>query len=368
MLIPDDLIRAFEPVGGRGVVAFVGSGPSCAAGLPSWSELIRRVAGDLSLESDVAPYLASRDLLEAAQFLSRARSEDEVRHRVAKELRRFDRPGRLHDLIVGLPFSGIITTNYDLLLTLADRDNRFDPPVTYRSVSVSDHFHRRFLFHMHGHVNEPETIILTRNGYDEIVAPTSAPARQFLANVLGVYSLLFIGFGFRDLNVDAVLREGRERKTLGYTTVFGLVPSPATVDNVFDAKLRTERINPIYLEEASDHGAASLHRWLDNLTRSLGRMSFARRFPARSTKPSPLLEKIAKVLKMDEWRPLVWRVIGDIPDRPDLQTLQRTSDGDVAKLFDEVSADELREILRRVNAEKRHATIEDALSRFPPAV
>jgi len=366
MLIPDGLIRAFEPVGGRGVVAFVGSGPSCDAGLPSWSQLIRRVATDLSLESDVAPYLDSGELLEAAQFLSRARTEDEIRHRVASELRRFDRPGGLHELIVRVPFSGIVTTNYDLLLSLADRDNRFDPPVTYRNVSVSDHLHRRFLFHMHGHVNEPETIVLTRTGYDEIVSPAAGPARQFVASILGAYSVLFIGFGFRDLNVDVVLREGKELRTLGYTTVFGVVPSPPTIDRVFEAKLRTQRVNPIYIEDASDHGTAALRQWLENLIRSLGRMSVAYRSPARVTKPAPLLERIAAVLEMDEWRPVFWKAIAEIPDRPDLQNWQRTSEGDMTKLFDQISANELREILIRVNAEKRHPTIEDALSRFPP--
>ncbi len=367
MLIPDDLIHAFKGAGGRGVVAFIGSGPSCDAGLPSWSELIRRVAVDLSLAGAVAPYLASGQFLEAAQFLSRSRSEDEVQQRVAKELRRFDRPGGLHELIVRAPFSGIVTTNYDLLLTSADRNNQFDPPVTFRNVSVRDHFHRRFLLHMHGHVNEPETIVLTRKGYDQIVAPTAAPARQFLANVLGLYSVLFIGFGFRDLNVDAVLRDGEELRTLGYTSVFGLVPSAPNFDPVFDENLRTRRVNPIYVQDASDHGTAALGEWLKDLTRSVERISLARRFSARAAKPASLLNKIQTVLAMDEWRPLVAKAMADLRDRPDLQNYDRIGQ-DIQRLFDEVSSEELRQILTRVNAQMRHSLIEDALSCFPPEV
>jgi len=368
MTVPDALIRAFQPAGGPGVVAFVGSGPSCDAGLPSWSELIRRVAAELSLESDIAPYLASHQFLEAAQFLSQVRSEDEVQQRVARELRQFSKPGRLHELIVRAPFSGIVTTNYDLLLNAADQDGRFDPPVTYRNVSVRDHFHRRFIVHLHGHVNEPATIVLTRTGYDQIVAPTAAPARQFLASVLSAYTVLFIGFGFRDLNVDAILREGEELRTLRYTSVFGLVPATSTVDRVFDENLRTRRINPIYLEDAGDHATGALRKWLGDLTRSVERISHAHRFAVRTVKPARLLDKIEAVLIKDEWRQLVGKMLTELSDRPDLENWGHrfNTDHDVTQLFDEISADELRHILRKINAEKRHSVFEDALSCLPP--
>jgi hypothetical protein len=369
MEIPDDLIRAFKPAGGHGVVAFVGSGPSSDAGVPGWSELIRRVAVELALDSEIVPYLESARFLEAAEFLSRQRSEEEVQQRIAQEVRRIDQPGVLHDLIVRAPFSGIVTTNYDLLLTTADKQRRFDPPVTYRSVSVRDHFRRPFIFHMHGHINEPKSIVLTRTGYDEIVAPQGIAARQFLFNVLGGYSVLFIGFGFRDLNVDTILREGERIGALGHTTVFGLVPSTASVDRVFDQNLRTRRINPIYLDDGGDYAKHALCEWLAELSRSVEKIARGHRLSVRATKPAGLLAKIEELFLANEWQSLVSSAMAQLTERPDLKNWARKGfggDHDVKRLFEEVSVDELRQMLVMVNRDRRSPVIEDALSCFPP--
>lgn len=370
MKIPDALIHAFKPAGGPGVVAFVGSGPSCDAGVPRWSELILSVAIELKLDAEVLPWLKSGRFLEAAEFLRAERSEEEVQERVASEIRRIDQPGELHDLIVRAPFSGIVTTNYDLLLSTADRQRRFDPPVTYRSVSVRDHFRRPFMFHLHGHVNEPKTIVLTRKGYDEIVAPGGLAARQFLYNVLGGYAVLFIGFGFRDLNVDIILREGEAAGALGYTSVFGLVPSAASVDRVFDQNLRTRKINPIYLDERGDHGKHALCEWLAELSRSVEKMARARRLSARVRKPPELLAKIEALFLRNDWRSLVSKAIAQLADRPDLDNLARKGfgDHDVRRLFDQLSVGEMRQILVAINKARPSPVIEDALSCFPPDV
>jgi hypothetical protein len=367
MEFPDDLIRAFEPAGGHGVVVFVGSGPSCDAGLPSWSELLRRVALDLALEPDVRPSLEAAAFLEAAEYLRRESSEEEVQERVAKEIRRFDSPGAIHDAIVRAPFSAIITTNYDLLLTHSDRTHRFDPPITHLGVTVHDHFHRPFVFHMHGHVNEPRSIVISRKGYDEIVSPKADPARQFLFTVLGGYTVLFVGFGFRDSNVDDILREGDRIGTLGHTTLFGLVPSPPAIDRVREQNLKTRRINPIYLENRDDHGRAALLQWLEELTASVENIAAARRRPVRAAKPH-VLEPLGRLLRTSEWRPLVSDAMTHLPRRPDLGHWSRRgfTEHDVQRLFDSVTVDELRQILIHVNAARRIEVIEDALSCLPP--
>src|SRR5260370_26724955 len=134
-----DLIEAFDPRKGEGLVAFVGSGPSCSAGLPSWPELLRQIATEVNLESDVEGYLSRGEFLQVAQFLAEERSEAEIRERVAKRIRQAAKsPSAIHELIVKVPFSGIITTNYDLLLTDADQSRRFNLPVTHESTGLRD--------------------------------------------------------------------------------------------------------------------------------------------------------------------------------------------------------------------------------------
>ena len=368
MEFPDHLLQAFAPAGGHGVVAFVGSGPSCDAGLPSWSELVRRVALDLELEEDVRVSLEAGAFLEAAEYLRRKSSEEEVQERVAKEILRLNSPGALHDAIVRAPFSAIITTNYDLLLTYSDRTHRFDPPVTHLGVTVHDHIHRPFVFHMHGHVNEPRSIVISRKGYDEIVSPKADAARQFLFSVLGGYTVLFIGFGFRDSNVDDILREGDRIGTLGHTTLFGLVPSPPAIDRVREGGLKTRRINPIYLEDRGEHGRAALLQWLEELTASVEKIAEAGRRPVRAAKPPHVLDPIENLLRTSEWRPLLSDAVTHLPRRPDLEHWSRRgfTEHDVQRLFNFVTVDELRQILMRLNTARRSEIIENALSCLPP--
>ena len=370
MEIPEELISAFAPAGGKGVIAFVGSGPSCDAGVPGWANLIRRVAVDLGLDAEIESSLSSGRFLEAAQFLSRERSEQEVQRRVAMEVQRVTQPGRLHEVISNSPFSAVITSNYDLLLSRAAPPGKFDSPVTYRTVTVRDHFHRRFVLHLHGNVNEPETIVLTRNGYDQIVAPQAVAARQFLFSVLGGYVILFIGFGFRDDNIDAILRDAGQMEAVGYTTLFGLVPTAGPIDRVREQNLRTRRINPIYLHDAGDYGKKAICDWLADLTRSVEKIAAARLQPARAAKPVSLFATLDDLFVTDEWRPILVRALAQLPDRPDLENLVRKGLGhdEVRTLWDRVSADELRRMLIATNQERQSAVIENVLSCLPPDV
>jgi len=56
---PAELLDAFDAGEGQGVVAFVGSGPSCDAGLPNWADLLERVAKDVGLYEKVKPHIRS---------------------------------------------------------------------------------------------------------------------------------------------------------------------------------------------------------------------------------------------------------------------------------------------------------------------
>jgi len=368
MEIPDPLLNAFHAIGGRGVVAFVGSGPSCDAGVPSWPELIRRVALELKLENEIATYLGDSRFVEAAEFLRKERSEDEIQGRIANEIRKIDHPGELHRLIVNAPFSAIVTTNYDLLLSGADTNRFFDPPITHQSIAVRDHLHRPFIFHLHGNINEPPSIVLTRKGYDEILAPKSVPARQFIYNILGTYVVLFIGFGFRDIDVDELLRQGDEIRALGYATVYALIPLPAGGDRVMDQNLRSRRVNPIYVEQRGDHGVAALRDWLAYVSRSVSVIAHSRALSTRAQKSRQVVATVAEILSSNLARPCLQDALALLPHRPDIaNTLRRgLNNADMSALIDELSVFEMRRLLIALNRSERNPYIEDILTCFLP--
>jgi len=369
MNLPAELLDAFDTQGGQGVVAFVGSGPSCDAGLPNWADLLERVAVDVGLYEEVKPHIRAGRLIDAAQFLSKERTERVIQERVANEIKRASAgPGRLHQLLIDLPFAGIITTNYDLLLTAADTVRRFQIPITHKTSGLSEHIRQRFVLHLHGHVDDPETVILSRLGYNHILLDNDR-VRHFVNAVFQTRRVLFIGFGFADPNVDTILRDLSHLKVIGVSSVFALVPCGKSVDPVVDESLRHRSINPIYVRNRGDHGTEELGEWLGRLSGALNRITESQTNPVRKLRPAYVTNPVRDLLGSAEWLQLFGEAVLVLPDRPDLAKLARPAlrRQDVDRIFDRLSLDEMRSILVFVCNKRRHPVLEDALSCFPPS-
>jgi hypothetical protein len=99
--------------------------------------------GWFDLADEVEPSLGDGRFLDVAQFLAQSKNEAAVQEKIAGILRR-DRhpPGNLHQRIVELPLAGIVTTNYDLLLSDADRERRYSRPASPRTSSLSSQLQR----------------------------------------------------------------------------------------------------------------------------------------------------------------------------------------------------------------------------------
>lgn len=364
---PVELVEALDPRDGQGVVAFVGSGPSCDAGLPSWPDLLRRIAAELDLDHVVEPHLKKNDLLAVAEFLRKERTEKNIQERVAKQIKRASRePGLIHQLIVSLPLAGIITTNYDLLLTKADKARYFNTPATPKTTLLGNQRREHFLLHLHGHVEDPETIVLTRSSYDQIVLDGSR-VRKFLSGVFQAHVVLFIGFGFADSHIDDVLRDLKHDDEIGGSSVFALIPSPGP-DRVQQAIRESQYVNPIYLIDRGDHGTPELIEWLEGLRNAVDHMTRSRARSVESLRPAHLVERMRTLLASDEWLLPLADCLSTLPNRPDLKYLARQglTRADVDGLFNRLGLGEMRFILIALNDVKRHPTLEDALSCFPP--
>ncbi len=369
--LPLDLLESFGQ-GGQGVVAFVGSGPSCAAGLPSWSVLLQRVAAELCLERDVEQGLRRGRLMDVAQFLASRRSERDIQERVARQVRNpAISPSAIHDRIVHLPFEGIITTNYDLLLTDADYKRRYSLPMTWRTSALRENLKRRFVFHLHGHVDDPSTIVFTRAGYDHIVVEEPG-VREFLSAVFHTRAILFVGFGFADPDVDGLLRDLGHVEGIDPRSVFALIPMPSdeSPDAVTDQNLRFRLINPIYVRSGVDHGLVATVEWLDNLATVTARIRRSQERSLRRLKPVWIVKAIEQTLASDDYFPHVSEALELLEQRPDLDALTRggLATGDIPALCDRLGVAEIRRVLIHVNSRRRHPMLEDVLSCLPPDV
>jgi hypothetical protein len=209
----------------RGNLAlFMGAGIGVGAGLPGWQDLLEKLADKAHLEGSLRKSLMAphRAALDQASFLeNRFGGLAELQQKVVEVIREGGEGYSLtHALLAALPVKEAITTNYDRLFEAAwewaaaerspARHGRFHiPPVT----SIIPYNPRpdssRWLLKLHGCVNRPDSIVLTREGYIRYNHQYAA-LEGILQAALLTRHMLFIGFSLRDDNfiriLDAVRR------------------------------------------------------------------------------------------------------------------------------------------------------------------
>jgi len=216
MTIPETLIH--QLVQGR-VVPFVGSGVSLAVQpgfFPTWSELLRTLAERLQKESKKDDAEIVRRYVKKGQ-LNKAANEalDELGPAHFREVMQstfgIDQPA---DVDLALPTALwslrpklVVTTNYDRVLQWSNSAARF--ATNSQQANLADLFtgseaDKPFVWHLHGHVDDPDSLILAPQQYDRLYReavddshPYSA-ARLQLRTLIGNYPLLFVGFGLED--------------------------------------------------------------------------------------------------------------------------------------------------------------------------
>ncbi len=219
--IPAELINSI--IEGK-AVAFCGAGLSIPVrrangiNLPNWkqllTELLNHAVNDsysvLPLKEEIKTAITENQLLMVAQELEETIS----RQNIIKYLRDIflDKnltPTNTHSALVSIPFLGILTTNYDTLIESAYtiKNKRLPPIFTQEDlVNVSNPLKTReeFVFKIHGDINRPQTIVLNSHDYSQILFRTPS-YRSFLETLFTVNTVLFIGFGLEDPDVDNLL-------------------------------------------------------------------------------------------------------------------------------------------------------------------
>lgn len=206
-------------------VLFAGAGVSAEA-LPKWSELVERLSNDLP--GFRAKGLTPRDFLDVAQWYV----EEHGRERLLRELVSIYgspaiEPTQLARALALLPARVIFTTNYDLILETALRENQSPPDVVVsdRYIALIDERAGTTLVKMHGSVTHPESILLTREDY-ATYGETHRATITYLQSLLATRTFLFVGFSFSDPNFrliyEAIQRAlGRYRRP-----AYALIPDP----------------------------------------------------------------------------------------------------------------------------------------------
>lgn len=237
---PKDLIDAFNS---DEVVCVVGSGPSIAAGFPSWLQLLELMVDEC--EKQLVGFkqgLELRALLKQGHFLEVA---DECSKLLSGQLLRdlFQRifregsisPTKLHRQLAQLPFSAILTTNYDNLLervyVAKNRANSFPLVITQTNIAQLPRLaseRRFFILKMHGDADDVQTLVLTKQDYRNIIHGNDL-YRTALSQILATRTALFIGYGLRDHDLNLLLGEQAALFKAYGRRHYVLLPDPGTI-------------------------------------------------------------------------------------------------------------------------------------------
>lgn len=178
-----------------------------SVGLPSWAELIKYMRAELDLPEDCdrgdVTYQALAEYYRLQQgsigplrsWMDRTWSVSEAKVRKS----------RIHDLIVGLEFPIIYTTNYDNNLEVAYRlhGREFVKITSVRDmVRATDGLPQIVKFH--GDFPDDQSLVLAETDYFDRLEFDSPLDIKFRSDTLG-RTLLFIGYSMSDLNIRLLL-------------------------------------------------------------------------------------------------------------------------------------------------------------------
>jgi len=255
----------------QGSCLFAGSGVGRRAGLPLWPEYLEHLVSVAeNYETETAALIRKRvatgHYLEAAELYKECIEIPEgVKYReLAAPFRSPPdySPDRLRILMV-LPFSAVITTNYDrslhdaYQLLLRDQQQSGLSLTAPQHVELGDlsmrhavYWTQFYIARIHGRAEIPETMVVDRNDYRR--TQDDACYLDFLLHVLKSYRCLFMGYSFVDPAINRVLEVMRDRLPAPY-----LQRHLAVLPSDSDARLRTQlagyNIEVVEYDPADEH-------------------------------------------------------------------------------------------------------------------
>ncbi|BBX34856.1 hypothetical protein MMAG44476_34791 [Mycolicibacterium mageritense DSM 44476 = CIP 104973] len=189
------------------LVLFIGAGVSAGAGLPDWKGLLDNGAKASGFDDHTRERLSRRDLRDQATLIEREleRKGGCLKEMIATDLRKFQRYSLVHGLLASLPSKEAVTTNFDNLFESASRLRGRDISVLPNNPRDTD---GHWLLKLHGSIDEPAKMILTRADY--LSMPRQYGALMGLVQgLLLMRRMVFVGYSLGDEDFHELIDEVR---------------------------------------------------------------------------------------------------------------------------------------------------------------
>lgn len=231
----------YEASRNNDLVVFVGAGVSVNSGVPDWGQLIDEFKKTLpeSVQEE-------HDFLKVAQLYKEAVPLGDYLNSIQTILKDGKtHPNPIHNLILRLAPSHIITTNYDSLMEQAAENARIYFSIIRSDKDVPFAKSSRYLIKMHGDFAS-KNIVLTESDYYNY-AVNYPLIDTLVKSLFASKTILCIGFSFNDLNLKIILN--RIQSMLGNNAKPIYLLANYNENPVFYNYLKNKGIQPFWLPE-----------------------------------------------------------------------------------------------------------------------
>ena len=253
------LIKFFED--SESPVLFAGAGVSARAGLPIWKDFIKGMAEfarpyDVLTRHIIVERLAEGQLLNAASyfFLCPKIPEADKFGYIRSVLSNYD--ASVLCGLISLPFSSVITSNYDRSLFDAYAKCNKSSPISFSiddpSIKGASFEKELFVARVHGRSEYPESIILSEKHYEELCSDSGY--LNLLTNMFTRKQILFVGFSFLDPAIKSIFEVVRKHYGVTHDGRH-LAILPKSAEGEFIKELEAFSIERFNYDDASGHDA-----------------------------------------------------------------------------------------------------------------
>ena len=261
--------RLVETIAENDSIAMVGAGSSRRVGYPDWNELLNLLSAQAA-KVEPSQIKNLKSLQKADPLVCADRIKEilgpEVFYYQLKEIFGPDKPkhDEFHELLVQLPFSHFLTTNYDRILQVANESFK-KVPYTELDLgdsktsdclydSISSKKAQRHFMHVHGSVRKPRNIILALEDYNERYVKRNE-LTELLKQVF-TRRIVFVGFSLKDEEFMGPLKFLTACLGRGEPRHFAILAKPnndeeiSTLSEIYKSKYRIE---PFFYDPRDGH-------------------------------------------------------------------------------------------------------------------
>lgn len=242
------------------LVIFVGAGVSANSGLPTWYQLIEKLAFELDSERFIdkdcieksckkfkSTKISSDEFLKIPQYYFNERGNKEYYDKIYEILDIPATPNPIHDLIFKLNPAHIITTNYDTLLE--DSKNSYFH-VVKENQDLPYAVQNRMIIKMHGDL-KTKNIVLKEDDYLSYQNNFKL-IDIFVKALFASHLVLFVGFGADDPNFNLIFQSVKDILQESFQPAY-FIETSNKFDSIKFNYFKNRGINILYFQEIVNH-------------------------------------------------------------------------------------------------------------------